>query len=63
MPMVPAASVPGSDGVIDDQRWDVLAAREQQLARLISQLVGYEASYCQRLLGMTVLVLHPPDAQ
>jgi hypothetical protein len=40
----------------------VLAAREQQLALLIPELVGNEASYCRRLLDMTVLVLDPPDA-
>jgi hypothetical protein len=50
-------------GVIDDQWWYLLATREQQLDRLIPQLVGYEASHCQRLLEVTVLVLDPPDAQ
>ena len=48
-------------GDLDDWWWDVLAAREQDLARVIPQLTGYEASFYQRLLDMTVLVLGPPD--
>ncbi|MBM0278075.1 hypothetical protein [Micromonospora tarensis] len=48
-------------GDLDDWWWDVLAAREQDLARVVPQLAGYEASYYQRLLDMTVLVLGPPD--
>ncbi|WP_326557253.1 hypothetical protein [Micromonospora sp. NBC_01796] len=48
-------------GDLDDRWWDVLAAREQDLARVVPHLAGYEASYYQRLLDMTALVLGPPD--
>ena len=44
-------------GGIDDRRWNVLAACEQELLRVIPELDGDEASYYQRLLDMTVLVL------
>lgn len=49
-----------NDGDLDDRRWDVLAAREQDLARVVPQLTGDEASYYQRLLDVTTLVLGPP---
>ncbi|MFC6021402.1 hypothetical protein ACFP2T_35185 [Plantactinospora solaniradicis] len=49
-------------GKFDDWRWDVLAECEQDLTRVIPQLAGYEASYYQRLLDMTVPVLDLPDA-
>jgi hypothetical protein len=50
-----------NSGDLNDWWWDVLAAREQDLARVLPQLAGYEASYYQRLLDMKALVLGPPD--
>lgn len=46
-------------GEIDDQRWNILAACEQDLDRVIPELAGHEASYYRRLLDMAVLVLDP----
>ncbi|MBW6433472.1 hypothetical protein KZ829_06910 [Actinoplanes hulinensis] len=48
-----------NDGDIDDRRWNILAACEQDLNRVIPELADYEASYYQRLLDMAVLVLDP----
>ncbi|MCW3819282.1 hypothetical protein ONA91_33055 [Micromonospora sp. DR5-3] len=48
-------------GRIDDRRWGVLADCEQKLNRAIPALDGYEASYYQRLLDMTVLTLENPE--
>ncbi|GAA1843627.1 hypothetical protein [Asanoa iriomotensis] len=54
----------GNGGRIDDWWWDVLADCEQKLNRAIPALDGYEASYYQRLLDMTVLILeNPADMQ
>ncbi|GAB7051354.1 hypothetical protein [Catenuloplanes indicus] len=44
-------------GNIDDRWWDVLAARERDLERVVPELSGDEAAYFQRLLDMTVSVL------
>lgn len=49
------------DGNIDDGRWDILAACEQELRRVIPELDDDEAAYYQRLLDMAVLVLKAPD--
>lgn len=49
-------------GNIDDERWDILAACEQELLRVIPELDDDEAVYYQRLLDMAVLVLEVPDA-
>ncbi|XVU21230.1 hypothetical protein ACQPZJ_28635 [Actinoplanes sp. CA-054009] len=49
-------------GDLDDRRWDVLATRERQLERVVSELSDREAAYYQRLLDMTVLVLDSPSA-
>jgi hypothetical protein len=46
-----------NNGTIDDWRWNVLAARERQLKRVVPELSGDEAAYYRRLLDMTVLVL------
>jgi hypothetical protein len=48
-------------GRVDDRRWDVLADCEQKLNRAIPALDGEEASYYQRLLEMTVLILENPE--
>ncbi|MEV6598805.1 hypothetical protein AB0M36_18375 [Actinoplanes sp. NPDC051346] len=48
-------------GSIDDRRRDLLAQREQQLIRVLEGLTGDEATYYQRLLDMTVLVMTSPD--
>ncbi|MFI7578215.1 hypothetical protein [Micromonospora sp. NPDC049497] len=48
-------------GSNDDGRWDILAACEQELLRVIPELDDDEAAYYQRLLDMTVLVLNAPD--
>jgi hypothetical protein len=44
-------------GRIDDRRWDTLSECKQQLNHAIPALDGDEASYYQRLLDMTVLIL------
>jgi hypothetical protein len=51
-----------NQGRIDDSRWDVLADCEQKLQRAIPALDGYERSYYQRLLDMTLLILEHPRA-
>ncbi|MFG1658395.1 hypothetical protein ACGFIY_17905 [Micromonospora chersina] len=48
-------------GNIDHGRWDILAACEQELLRVIAELDDDEAAYYQRLLDMTVLVLEAPE--
>jgi hypothetical protein len=45
------------EGRADDRLLATLAECEQQLNRAIPALDGYEASYYQRLLDMTVLIL------
>jgi hypothetical protein len=47
-------------GAIDDRRWDILASCERDLERVVPQLSGYEADYCQRLLDMTAVILSAP---
>ena len=48
-------------GHIDDRLWDILAAREQDLLRVVPELRDGEALYYQRLLDMAVLILEAPD--
>jgi hypothetical protein len=45
------------NGDMDDRRRECLVNRERDLARVVPELSGYEASYYQRLLDMTVMVL------
>jgi hypothetical protein len=47
------------DGLIDDRRWNVLAARERQLSRVLPELSGEEATYFRRLNDMVILIRHP----
>ena len=49
-----------NDGPLSDRRWAVLASRERQLVRVLPELSGAEADYCQRLLDMTDLVINSP---
>ncbi|MBV1856420.1 hypothetical protein [Catellatospora tritici] len=48
-------------GTIDGGRWNVLSACEQELLRVVPELIDDEAAYYRRLLEMTVLVLEAPD--
>lgn len=48
-------------GSIDSRRRDVLVNRERLLARVVPELSGHEAAYCQRLLDMTAMVLNASD--
>ncbi|WP_436519714.1 hypothetical protein [Actinoplanes sp. HUAS TT8] len=45
------------EGHIDDRRWNHLAECEQRLIRVMPALKGAEATYYQRLLDMTALIL------
>ncbi|GAA4605331.1 hypothetical protein BJY16_005350 [Actinoplanes octamycinicus] len=47
-------------GTVDDRSWDVLAACERRLERVLPELTDREAAYYRRLLEMTVLVLDAP---
>ena len=44
-------------GSVDSRRYDLLAAHERRLERVVAELSGSEAAYYRRLLDMTVLVL------
>jgi hypothetical protein len=48
-------------GEIDDLRWDVLAAAERDLERVLARVRGDEAVYVRRLLEITVLILGSSD--
>jgi hypothetical protein len=50
-----------NSGFIDDRSWDALADGEQRLRRAIQALDADEATYYQRLLDMTVLILEGLD--
>ncbi|MCO8277974.1 hypothetical protein M1L60_46120 [Actinoplanes sp. TRM 88003] len=50
-----------SDGNLEDWRWNILAAREHDLERVLPKLSGQEAAYYQELLDMAVLILGSPD--
>jgi hypothetical protein len=50
-----------NSGLIDDPSWDALADGEQRLRHAIPALDADEASYFQRLLDMTVLILKSPN--
>jgi len=52
---------PSNGGRIEDRAWDTLAECEQLLNRLLPALDGYELSFYQRLLDMTVLIPENPD--
>ncbi|MEU7901655.1 hypothetical protein [Actinoplanes sp. NPDC049118] len=47
-------------GNIDDRRWEILAARERELTRVLPALTGEEAAYCQRLRDMAVVLMDSP---
>jgi hypothetical protein len=48
-------------GAVDDRRWYILSACEQELVRVLPELDDDGAAYYQRLLDMTALVLEAPD--